>query len=943
MKTTKVFVWLLLFLWLLPGCPHAVDQKPPWSLVFQERPASCATDTAARDKDWQAFRDRFPFHYQTIALSEPFGDGCRTVVVAEPPPEVTLEGLKEASSVDPIDFSISRHRIGHDGWVADAVAVLPPISQEEVAEVVGELSRYVFKTAYKAYATPIGGATPSGARDLDVHVHPAEIRQWVFNRTARFAPVMGGRPMTTDEVMTPAHAGVYFLSSQPVVAWSIPRGTDVGTLAVEARQFALDSDVLFGAVANKSTVLILARERAVSVDVLPPMRFETLALLASAGEGQLAQSYERHHVLAGTYAVGKDWAPIYLSNALIDTEYGSLLDITDQLLKSWSEQGTTTYENFPYPSPPSWPFAKPAFEELKAGSLVYNWNTRGLGAQFDLGGYAIFSVRGTASHSVMYAPNDEPTPEAQTLQDGAYKWFSSLNDATLARTVQYTIFYQIAHNLGIGAKRDTSADAEPLGVEVLETGVYELLEKLRGVTAETAKAAVEKSASLHPWANDDAKLDLELAAVSRVVKYNRLLHGATDDDLRRMAKMLASPRENNKRLLAALTSGAPSDDDVEDLLLHEVAGQFSSGGIFVQGFVDIGRVKDDYVAANTKRASRWIHTPAIVVSTNVGSARDTSGGHDIDASISRFQLGQGEGGVGRRLRPQDLPRIAFSHEGGPVLGPTPIVPREPTTALRVAEPSTSVEARGFASKAGAARAFYGGWVPVSMPSPGGCGPGCIRVSRDGNGFPVDTEDGRSLSATAAAAADLVHQYARTNGKLRVELVGFSKQEARHLLWTARRTRDAEFEAVIRGKDVSAAKALAATYDLSQAKVVSSKLEEIPNGTRVVLELSLPPTAMEQGAVKVEFEATVKKDEKDKKDVSETLRARMAAIVDKVRAALSGHPVTIEETSDHLEEEVRDVFKEIGIEGDSLIDYHTQYGDVGISRRDRVRTHAGSRG
>lgn len=68
----------------------------------------------------------------------------------------------------------------------------------------------------------------------------------------------------------------------------------------------------------------------------------------------------------------KDWAPIFLSPQLVDTEYGSLLNITDQLLKSWSNLGLTRYEGFVYAEPSSWPFAKPLPNELETQEVTYN-------------------------------------------------------------------------------------------------------------------------------------------------------------------------------------------------------------------------------------------------------------------------------------------------------------------------------------------------------------------------------------------------------------------------------------------------------------------------------------------------------------------------------------------------------------------------------------------
>ena len=145
------------------------------------------------------------------------------------------------------------------------------------------------------------------------------------------------------------------------------------------RQFAVDSDLILGAIATRDHLAVFGRERVTPVRLLPPLRVETLALLASVGTSELAQSYERKRIFAGRFDEERDWAPTDLSPELLNTEYGSLLNITDQILKSWSMNGLIKYEAFNYPAPSSWPFLRPLNKELNAEALTFNWNTAGAG------------------------------------------------------------------------------------------------------------------------------------------------------------------------------------------------------------------------------------------------------------------------------------------------------------------------------------------------------------------------------------------------------------------------------------------------------------------------------------------------------------------------------------------------------------------------------------
>ncbi len=923
---------IILSAWLLSGCHTPIEAKEPEqppaaAAVKREDATPCEHDWKARDSAWWTFRKRFPYHVQTIALSKPFGAGCRVLIVSEPPPSATLSGLKEATLLDAVELTTPHHKIGLDGWVADAVTILPPMPEEEVASVVSELSRYMFKTAYKAYATPIEAPQEPRKGSVDVRVHPAEIHQWVLQDNIRFTPVMGGEPLKASEVLSPGHAGVYFSSERPIVAWAVPRGNNLHRFAVEARQFALDSDVIFGAVATKDTVLILARERSVSVDELPPVRFETLTLLASVEDGQLAQSYERMHVLSGRFAPGKDWAPIYLSPQLIDTEYGSLLNITDQLLKSWSLLGETTYENFDYPRPLTWPFQKPATQELNVNSLIFNWNTNGLGAVFEMGKYTIVSVRGTASHSVTYAVDDKPTREVQSLENRAYEWFSSVNDPYLTRTVQYTVFYQIAHNLGLRAPSQ-GPGAPDHGVHVLEEATMELLLKLRSPTGQMARAAANASLSARPWLLDQGKDEHRREVMISVFELETTLKALHDDVLRRLAKILAAPRQFHQSVARIAKAKTPSKEGRAELVLWMISREISRRAHFIQDVVDLGRIKDNYIAANERRPSRWIHTPAVVVSSNHGSLAKAIGGHNIDSSITGFRFTPPQGGA-PDLSPRLLASVKLNHGAPPSVSPTPIVPREAPIALRTGELRVD-GARGLREMP-SKQQMSAGWS--SSPKPGaaeGCGAGCISVTKEENAFVLRKDRQTILANNRGSLADAIAHVTRGNKPITIEMVGLSKKESSLVIKSARRSQEANFQAFTQSK-----LAPGATPDvLSKGKIVSSHTEALPDGTiSVVFDVEVEG-AREGSSRRGQIRAVVHK-------LTDHVRKGITRVIEKVLP--SKDPVKSPVFERNLRREMRSILKDAGTDVDIEIDFATQFGDIGISRKDRAGDQPGSPG
>jgi hypothetical protein len=186
--------------------------------------------------------------------------------------------------------------------------------------------------------------------------------------------------------------------------------------------------------------------------VMPPLRAESILTLAAVQDEELAQSYERSRVFAGKLAqgqdAGRDWAPIYLSDALVDTEIGSLLNMTDQMLKSWSQAGQIEYVNFNYSKPNIFPFGVRPLNELVFGDeILFNWNTSGLGSAVEFGPIRVFALNRTGSLPITYGSDAIVLGRVDIgalgiFEEQAYDYFSGLRDLYLSRVVQYTALYQ---------------------------------------------------------------------------------------------------------------------------------------------------------------------------------------------------------------------------------------------------------------------------------------------------------------------------------------------------------------------------------------------------------------------------------------------------------------------------------------------------------------------
>lgn len=411
------------------------------------------------DDVWKEFRANHPYGFQTVGLKHN-GDE-QIFVISEPSENVSFQAIESLFSNYNGTVTIKKDSLGYDGWLADVVGSIKFKSTDQESEFKNKLFTLLYGTTYKAYYTDLDKPSRHAyfapyKYNLNYSIPAAELKQWFVDEKESFGElsgqgvVIGGKPIPSHLSSSEKDPNKLLYSRERgFVVWLInPSGvSDDRSFRLNARKFALDTDLIIGAFGTKGkTVAIVARERQIPVDILPPLRIETLTLLATTKNESLAQSYERHNIFANKLPDNSDVAPIYLSDELWHTEYGNLLNVTDQMLKSWSENGDIDYKNFGHPKPIDWAFKRGAVRDLDANQLTYNWNTAGAGYVIEGDNYDIFAVNRTGSLPVSYIPGgmegrvDQKVYEAEEM---AYDFFSGLNSPELARVVQYATFYQI--------------------------------------------------------------------------------------------------------------------------------------------------------------------------------------------------------------------------------------------------------------------------------------------------------------------------------------------------------------------------------------------------------------------------------------------------------------------------------------------------------------------
>jgi hypothetical protein len=430
----------------------------------------------------------------------------------------------------------------------------------------------------------------------------------------------------------------------------LPSGSagDLNDHIDDLRRFAVDTDAFLGALKLKNNkVALVGRERTTPIAAVPPLRVETILLLASNRSAELSQSYERTRAFAGKLLSGAgdlfgwDWAPILLSDVLNDTEFGSLLNFTDNMLKGWSESGKVEYKGFKHEKPRQFPFgAAGAFQTMGTKRLTYNWNTAGVGLLSRRDGVEVFSVRNTGSLPVSYFPEGSESDAAAktkltSAEDEAYRYFSSLRNPMLARAVQYTALYQVFQSFDVRAKppHDPAAQAASISnVErVLQNQVITALQALSNSSTPStadyllftayiqmgAKGQDFESQQKPEYADSVRKIQMTVQKIR-----NEMAAAITALDKERTASWRSDYAKDR-------ATRYPMPDDlrqrVKDLTNEELALVLPPD-----------KVRKAVLAVTERDPEGWIRTPSIVVSK--GEMRGLVGGHNIGGRATRVEI-----------------------------------------------------------------------------------------------------------------------------------------------------------------------------------------------------------------------------------------------------------------------------------------------------------------
>ncbi|MDR1974858.1 MAG: hypothetical protein LBQ31_09360 [Bacteroidales bacterium] len=342
-----------------------------------------------QDSLYSLWAKNFRFHTQGF-FEACLSDSSRLLIFSEPPPHITIDSVRSIFAKFNIYDSLRSRKIGVDGFGKDIQIIIARASNQNLKRLGEQLSQYFYGTGYKSGFEPIQGDYRKiyfAKDDLNYFINLDELNSWFLENNELF--LLGDDTLETTTVpviLDKKQRGVFFSKEAGFVIWSLPKGSDLIDKTADIRKFTLDADLILGAISDDSTLVIIGRERVSPINELPPLRIETIRLLASISKKELSQSLDINDLLAGKMEDGKDWCPTFLTPELENTELGDLLTITDILLKDWSESGTIREAYYSYPEPGYYPFRKPLFRLLGLNELVYNWNTADVMYAIDIKG-----------------------------------------------------------------------------------------------------------------------------------------------------------------------------------------------------------------------------------------------------------------------------------------------------------------------------------------------------------------------------------------------------------------------------------------------------------------------------------------------------------------------------------------------------------------------------
>ena len=625
------------------------------------------------DSIYKDFRKKYRYHYQGIGMAS-FGDSSRMILLSDIPPHFETDSIAPIFAEFTHKTEQRKHPIGYDGYVTDVLILLGNATQENCDRLIRRLNRELFFSEYKPTVMKLPAEEKRryfAKENIDYQITLEEFNTWFMEEGEGFIHLDDTNTvLTISDIFAKKARGVFFSQQPGFVAWALAKNADLLEYGQDARtpirQFTLDADLILGALADSSTLVIIGRERQSPLYELPPLQIETILLLASTTEKELSQSLDINDLMAGKMNNGRDWCPTYLSRELENTEFGDLMTITDVLLKDWSEHGTIQEGYYRYPEPGYYPFDNPLFKKLGLNELVYNWNTAGAMYAIDREGYTIYTLGCTGSLPVSYFNSQERSQSiGYRYESQAYHYFATLGNTDLARVVQYTALYQLFIDNNISYSGNTYPSFPKNKPFLLYKPTTELLDKIRQLSTEEigllADSLSQRSFKNYQKEHVDKQLheneqrynmsyskenidaiyrnvhrDTKAGIGRSIQEVKDMLGGLSEEQYKQLARFLSYPRGvkiRDRESYNTMLRGRKVNQLMRGVGKNnlDLLSRPDGSNIFKDG-MDLKDVKNWYAANLKGNAGRYMKTSSLIITY---ADLLTTGGHNLSSRISR--------------------------------------------------------------------------------------------------------------------------------------------------------------------------------------------------------------------------------------------------------------------------------------------------------------------
>ena len=213
------------------------------------------------DSIYKDFREKYRFHYQTVGMAS-FGDSSRMILLSDIPPHFETDSIAPIFAEFTHKTELRKHSIGYDGYTTDVVVLLGNATRENCDRLIRRLNKELFYSEYK----PTVMALPAEEKrcyfakeNIDYQITLNEFNTWFMEEGEGFIHLDDtSKVMTVSDLFATQARGVYFSQQPGFVAWAVAKNADIAAQVGEIRQFALDADLILGALADSSTLVFIA-------------------------------------------------------------------------------------------------------------------------------------------------------------------------------------------------------------------------------------------------------------------------------------------------------------------------------------------------------------------------------------------------------------------------------------------------------------------------------------------------------------------------------------------------------------------------------------------------------------------------------------------------------------------------------------------------------------